>query len=95
MVAINNWSRGFEVPLEVQISFKGLESHFRRCEHHIVCKINCNYKTGMAHLKPDIKIISFAVLCLSKADPCEEVRNFVCAIRTKLLPVKFSSVYQP
>lgn len=50
MVAINNWNRGFEVPLEVQISFKGLKSHFRRCEHHIICKINCNSKPGMAHL---------------------------------------------
>lgn len=54
MAAINNWSRGFEVPLEEQISFKGLKSHFRRSEHCIVCKINCNYKIGMTHLNSDV-----------------------------------------
>lgn len=88
IVAINNWNRGFEVPLEVQISFKGLKSYFRRCEHHIICKLNCSYKT-------DIKFTSFAVLCLNKADPCEDVRTLVRANRATLLPVKFSSVYQP
>lgn len=96
MAAINNWNRGFEVPLEEHISFKGLESHFRRSEHHIVCKINCKYKIGMTHLNSDVKFtVKFAVLCLARVDPCKEVRKLPCSNRTEMVPVKFSSVYQP
>lgn len=39
-----------KVPLGVQISFKGLTSHFRRCGHYIVCQINCSCKMGTAQL---------------------------------------------
>lgn len=95
MAAINNWNKGFEVPLEEQISFKGLKSHFRRSEHHIICKMICNYKIGMTHLNSDVKFTLFSVLCLVRVDPCKEVRKLLCSIRTKLLSVKFSSVYQP
>lgn len=89
MAAINNWNKGFEVPLEEQISFKGLQSHFRRSEHHIVCKINCNYKIGMTHLNSDVKFTLFAVLCLARVDPFNEVRKLLCAIRTKLYNLTF------
>lgn len=95
MVAKNNWNTGLEVPLEAQISFKGLKSHFRRCECHIVCKINCNYKTGMAHLNQTLTS-PHLLSCVCPKLIHAEVRNLLCAklLWTKLLLVKFNSVNQ-